>query len=106
MRHYPEWVSSNSFANTNIIMRVLLTALKTIILATSVVVTVTQCNDSDTPMGALAGAVAVAVTAVGAATSAFTADARVSADGVEKGFVSDGSKHTNHKSLSHFLAFC
>ena len=81
-------------------MRVLSTALKTLILASSVVVTVAQDNDIGTPMGALAGA--VAATAVGAAASAFAADARVSAEGVEKGFVSDGSKSTYHKKFVIF----
>jgi len=63
---------------------------KTIILGSSVVVTVAQGNDSGTPMGALAGA--VADTVVGAATSALTAGARVSVKGVEKEFVSDETK--------------
>lgn len=84
-------------------MRILSTALKTLILASSVVVTVAQDNDIGTPMGALAGA--IAVTAVGAAASAFAADARVSAEGVEKGFVSDGSKRTYHEKLVLFSRF-
>jgi hypothetical protein len=85
-------------------MRVLLTAIKTIILASSVGGKVVQGNNSGTPMDALAGT--VAATLVGAATSAFAADTRVSAESVEKGFLSDESKHTCHKKLvlfSHFL---
>jgi len=51
-------------------MRVLATALKTLILASSAAVTVAQGNHSGTAMGALAGA--IAATSAGAAASAFT----------------------------------
>ncbi len=71
-------------------MRVLSTALQSIILASSVVLTVALSNDSGTAIGS-ALAVAASPTALGTATSAFAADESVSAEDVEKGFVSDES---------------
>ena len=84
------------------IMRVSSIALQAVILAASVVGSFAASSSRGTGTGSAGLAIAAAAAA---AVLGVAADARVSRENVETGFVSDGSKHTYHEKLVLFTRY-
>lgn len=86
-------------------MLVLPTSLRAILLVASIIDAVTVANGTITVGTNVRAAVtsAVVITAAASIALSATADARMSAEDDEKGFVSEVSKHTYHEKLALFV---